>query len=113
MLLIRGTAAGTTLTGTLYEPGEDAPAFAGAPDEGAPFVWVCDECYPVASDGSVQRLEDREVRIAFEPPLARGFDGREAAVDAAGEHLRTQFARLGVPSAQVEVTVERVDPEPA
>ena len=110
MLLIRGAAGGTALTGTLYEPGERPPRFAGAPDEGAPYVWVCDEVYPVASGGAVQRVDGREVNIAFEPPLARGFDAREAAVAAAGEHLRTQFARLGLAGDDVEVSAERVDP---
>jgi len=47
MLLIRGSAGGTTLTGTLYERGERPPSFRGAPDEDAPYVWVCDEFYEV------------------------------------------------------------------
>jgi hypothetical protein len=110
MLLIRGRAAGTDLTGTLYQPGERPPSFSGAPDERAPYTWVCDEFYEVDSGGQVQRLGDREVRVAFEDPLPRGFDDREQAIEAAEEHLRTQFARVGVPADQVDVTVEPVDP---
>jgi len=107
--LVRGAAAGTTMTGTLYEPGERPPTFAGAPDEGAPYVWVCDECYAVESGGAVQRLDGRAVRVAFDPPLARGFETRERALAAAVDHLRTQFARLGVPEADVEIQVEPVE----
>lgn len=113
MLLVRGVAAGTALTGTLYEPGERPPSFAGAPDEGAPYVWVCDDVYAVESGGAVQVLDGREVRVAFDAPLARGFETREQAFAAAAEHLRTQFARLGVPGAEVEVRVERVEADPA
>ena len=35
MLLIRGRAGGTALTGTLYERGDRVPSFKGAPDEDA------------------------------------------------------------------------------
>ena len=113
MRLVRGVAAGTALTGTLYEPGERPPTFAGAPDEGAPYVWVCDDVYAVDSGGARQVLDGREVRVAFDAPLARGFESREAALAAAADHLRTQFARLGVPERDVEVRVERVEGEPA
>ncbi|WP_135304026.1 DUF7113 family protein [Haloarcula amylovorans] len=105
MLLVRGTAGGTGLTGTLYEPGEDPPSFKGAPDEGAPYVWVCDAFYEVESGGQAQTIGDRELRVAFESPMPRGFETREAAIEAAKEHVRTQFARLGVEEADVEVTV--------
>jgi hypothetical protein len=105
MLLVRGTAAGTALTGTLYEPGEEAPSFKGAPDEDAPYVWVCDAFYEVESGGLVQRVNGEEVRVAFESPMPRGFEERERALEAAEEHVRTQFARIGVDPEVVEVTV--------
>jgi hypothetical protein len=105
MLLVRGTAAGTALTGTLYEPGEEAPSFKGAPDEDAPYVWVCDAFYEVESGGLVQRVNGEEVRVAFESPMPRGFEERERALEAAEEHVRTQFARIGVDPEAVEVTV--------
>jgi len=109
MLLVRGSAAGTTLTGTLYEPGERPPRFRGAPEEGAPYVWVCDEFYEVESGGALQHVNGREVRVAFETPMPRGFDTREQALAAASEHLRTQFARIGVDAAAVEVEVTEAD----
>ncbi|MFB6151940.1 MAG: hypothetical protein ABEJ40_09060 [Haloarculaceae archaeon] len=112
MLLVRGRAGGTALTGTLYERGERPPSYSGAPDEGAPYVWVCDAFYEVASGGQVQRVGDREVNVAFESPAPRGFESREAALDAAEEHLRTQFARIGVDRDEVEVELIE-DPDEA
>lgn len=106
MIYVRGRAGGTELTGTIYEPGEEPPSFRGAPDEGAPYTWVCDEFYEVDSGGSAQSVAGREIRIAFESPLPRGFDSREAALDAAKEHVRTQFRRLDVPADAVDVSVE-------
>jgi hypothetical protein len=108
MLQIRGSAHGTELTGTVYEPGEEPPAFRGAPDDDAPYVWVCDAFYEVESGGQTQRLGDREVQVAFESPMPRGFETREAAVDAAKEHVRTQFVRVGVPRDAVTVEVAEV-----
>jgi hypothetical protein len=107
MLLIRGHAGGTALTGTLYERGEDAPTFKGAPDDGSPYVWVCDAFYEVESGGQVQQLGDREVRVAFESPMPRGFEDRETAIEAAKAHLRTQFARVGIPEREVDIEVVR------
>ena len=109
MLLVRGDAGGTTLTGTLYERGEDSPEFNGAPDEDAPYVWVCDEFYEVESGGMVQRIDDEEVNVAFEVPMPRGFDTRVRALAAAEDHIRTQFARIGVPEREVEISVTRRD----
>ncbi len=106
MILVRGRAGGTELTGTIYEPGEEAPSFKGAPDEGAPYTWVCDEFYEVDSGGSAQTVGGRELRIAFESPLPRGFDTREDAVAAAREHVRTQFRRLDVPADEVDIETE-------
>jgi len=105
MLLIRGHAGGTALTGTLYERGEQPPTYKGAPDEGAPYVWVCDTFYEVESGGQVQQIDGRERNIAFESPLPRGFETRERAIDAAKEHIRTQFSRVGVDTAAVEIEV--------
>ena len=105
MLLIRGTAGGTALTGTLYERGERAPTFKGAPDEGAPYVWVCDAFYEVESGGQIQRIDGEKKQVAFETPAPHGFETREQAIDAAKEHLRTQFARVGVAAEDVEIEV--------
>ncbi|WP_336343851.1 DUF7113 family protein [Halalkalicoccus ordinarius] len=110
MLLVQGSAGGTTLTGTLYERGERAPTFRGAPDEDAPYVWVCDEFYEVESGGSEMEIDGRTVHVAFESPMPRGFDTREQALAAAEEYVRTQFARVGLAPADVEVEVEKVEP---
>ncbi|NKE34346.1 hypothetical protein GWG54_00680 [Natronococcus sp. JC468] len=107
MFIVRGRAGGTELTGTVYERGERSPSFRGAPDEDAAYVWVCDEFYEVDSGGSVQVIDDREVHLAFESPMPRGFDTREQALEAAREHVRTQFARIGVDPESVELEVER------
>ena len=106
MLLVRGSAGGTTLTGTLYERGEEPPRFRGAPEEGAPYVWVCDEFYEVESGGAVQRIDGREIHLAFESPMPRGFEDREQAIDAAREHVRTQFARIGVDGDDIDIELE-------
>jgi hypothetical protein len=108
MLQIRGSARGTDLTGTLYERGEEPPQFQGAPDDDAPYVWVCDAFYEVDSGGTSQELGDRTVQVAFESPMPRGFETRAAAIEAATEHVRTQFARLGVPVSEVDVEVVEV-----
>ncbi|ELY59665.1 hypothetical protein QA600_01945 [Natronococcus sp. A-GB1] len=107
MFIVRGRAGGTELTGTVYERGERPPSFRGAPDEDAAYVWICDEFYEVDSGGSVQVVDGREVNLAFESPMPRGFDTREQALEAAKEHVRTQFARIGVDPESVELEVER------
>ena len=109
MLLICGRAGGTALTGTLYERGERAPTFSGAPDEDAPYVWVCDAFYEVESGGQRQRIDGEAVNVAFETPMAHGFETREVAIDGAREHLRTQFARVGVPESEVEIEVTEAE----
>ncbi|NGM68268.1 hypothetical protein G6M89_04460 [Natronolimnobius sp. AArcel1] len=106
MHIVRGQAGGTELTGTLYERGEQAPSFSGAPDQDAAYVWICDEFYEVDSGGSIQQLEDREINLAFESPLPRGFDTKEQALECAKEHIRTQFARIGINPSDVELEVE-------
>ena len=103
MLRIRGSAGGTALTGTLYAPGEEPPTFRGAPDDDAPYVWICDSFYEVESGGQIQRIGGEEIRVAFESPMPRGFTDRDRAIEAAREHIRTQFARLGVPESDVEI----------
>ncbi|WP_302081772.1 DUF7113 family protein [Salinibaculum rarum] len=111
MLLIRGQAGGTALTGTLYERDDRPPSYRGAPDESAPFTWVCDGFYEVESGGQVQQVGDRELRIAFEEPLPKGFEDRDQAIEAAKDHLRTQFARLGV--AETDVVIEILEADEA
>ena len=105
MLFVRGRGGGTELTGTLYERGEQAPTFRGAPEEDAAYVWVCDEFYEVESGGVTQQVDDREVNLAFESPMPRGFDTRAEALEAAEEHVRTQFARIGVDPDEVEIEI--------
>jgi len=105
MLLIRGTAGGTALTGTLYEPGDEPPNYRGAPNEGAPYVWVCDSFYEVESGGQLQKVGDREINVAFESPSPRGFETRERAMEAAKEHVRTQFQRVSVDASTVAIEV--------
>ncbi|MFC6716438.1 hypothetical protein ACFQGT_19740 [Natrialbaceae archaeon GCM10025810] len=112
MLLVRGRAGGTELTGTLYERGERAPSFRGAPDEDAAYVWVCDEFYEVDSGGTTQLVDGREVNLAFESPMPRGFDTRKQALERAKEHIRTQFARIGIDPTEVELHVEKSADEP-
>ncbi len=109
MLHVRGTAGGTELTGELYERGEQAPSFRGAPDEGAPYTWVCDEFFQVESGGLVQQVGDERIHVVFERPTPRGFDSRDEALRAATEHVRTQFARIGIERGDVEVEITDED----
>jgi len=112
MLLVRGWAGETALTGTIYETGEQPPSFSGSPDTESPFVWICDEFYEVDSGGSTQVIDGRELQVAFESPMPRGFESRDSALAAAKEHVRTQFARLGVDPNAVEIeVVHDVDPD--
>ncbi|CDK40196.1 Vng1895h [Halorubrum sp. DM2] len=110
MILVRGSGGGTDLTGTVFERGEEPPAYKGAPNEDAPYVWVCDAFYEVESGGSPLVVDGEEIRVAFEEPMPRGFDTRDQAVEAARDHVRTQFARIGVDPADVEVEVSAADP---
>ncbi len=105
MLLVRGWAGDSALTGTVYEDGEEPPSYSGSPDTNAPYVWICDEFYEVDSGGSTQVIDGRELQIAFESPMPRGFDSREQAIEAAKDHLRTQFARLGMEREDVEIEI--------
>lgn len=110
MILVRGHGGGTALTGTVFERGEEPPTYKGAPNEDAPYVWVCDSFYQVESGGSALEVDGEEIRVAFEEPMPRGFDTKSAALDAAKEHVRTQFARIGVDSDSVEMEVTKADP---
>ena len=110
MILVCGSGGGTDLTGTVFERGEEPPAYKGAPDEDAPYVWVCDSLYEVESGGSALLVDGTEIRVAFEEPMPRGFDTRDQAVEAAKEHIRTQFARIGVDADTVEIEVTKADP---
>ena len=112
MLLVHGSVGERTLTGTIYELDEDAPVYDGAPDDSAPYVWVCDEFYEVESGGSTQQLGDREIQIAFESPMPRGFATRNRAIAAAKDHIRTQFSRIGVDEADVSIEVREVAERP-
>ncbi|NHX37903.1 MULTISPECIES: DUF7113 family protein [Halolamina] len=106
MIHVSGHGGGTTLTGTVFERGEEPPSYKGAPDEDAAYVWVCDEFYQVESGGSAIEIDGEEIRVAFESPMPRGFDTREQAIEAAREHIRTQFARIGVDDVTVDVEKE-------
>ena len=110
MIYVRGDGGGAGLTGTVFERGEEPPAYEGAPDGNAPYVWVCDSFYEVESGGSSLRVDGEEIRVAFEEPMPRGFDTRDQAVTAAREHVRTQFARIGVDPASVSVEVTAANP---
>ncbi|PSQ42616.1 hypothetical protein BRD17_08025 [Halobacteriales archaeon SW_7_68_16] len=111
MLLVRGRAGGTALTGTIYERGERSPEFSGAPDDDAPYVWVCDAFYEVESGGTEQTVGEETINIAFESPMPRGFETRDAALEAAEGHVRTQFVRLGVDRDSVEIEVIETTPD--
>jgi hypothetical protein len=110
MLLVRGHGGGTALTGTVFERGEQSPTYKGAPDEDAPYVWICDSFYEVESGGSPMEIDGEEIRVAFEEPMARGFETRQQALTAAEDHVKTQFARIGVDRETVEIEVVSKDP---
>lgn len=111
MYLIRGYGGGTALTGTLYERGEKAPHYKGVPDENAPYIWVCDEFYEVESGGSPMTIDGRDIRVAFDRPMPHGFETKENALQAAKDHIRTQFARIGVAESDVDIDVQKQQPE--
>jgi len=106
MIIVSGVAGGTELSGTIYEQGEQAPNFRGSPDDNAPFVWICDEFYQVESGGSTQQIADREIQIAFESPIPRGLETKEEAIKVAKGHIKTQFARIGIPEEEVNIEVK-------
>jgi hypothetical protein len=71
---------------------------------------VCDSFYEVESGGSPLVVDGEEIRVAFEEPMPRGFDTRDQAVEAARDHVRTQFARIGVDPDDVDIEVTAADP---
>lgn len=107
VLLVRGDALGTNLTGTVYEPNDEPPKYKGAPETDAPYVWVCDGFYEVESGGTKQSVGEKEIRVAFESPRPKGYETAEDALEGAAEHIRTQFARIGIDSDEVEIEVVR------
>ena len=111
MILVQGTVDDTTLTGTIFEPGESPPQAPGSPDTGSPYVWVCDSFYQVSSGGQTQQIAGESIQVAFDPPQPKGFETEEAAITAAEEHLRTQFARVGVDRSDVDISTR--DPQEA
>lgn len=114
MILVRGYAGGTALTGTVYEPADDPPRFSGTPNPDAPYVWVCDSFYAVESGGIPQELDGQTVQVAFEPPFPQPFQTREQALTAAEDHLRTQFVRVGLSADAVEIEqIDDVEATPA
>lgn len=110
MLLVSGEGGGTNLTGTVFERGEEPPTYKGAPDDDAPYVWVCDSFYQVESGGSPIVVDGEQIRVAFESPMPRGFETKAQAIDAAKDHIRTQFARIGVDPAEVTFEVQPASP---
>jgi hypothetical protein len=42
--------------------------------------------------------------------MPRGFETKEQAIEAAKEHVVTQFVRIGVDSESVDVEVESAEP---
>ncbi|MGM0604286.1 MAG: DUF7113 family protein [Halobacteriota archaeon] len=110
MLFVSGRGGGTDLTGTIFERGETPPSYEGAPEEDAPYVWVCDSFYEVESGGSPTTVAGREINVAFESPLPRGFETKDRAIETAEEHVRTQFARIGVDAADVQIEITQPEP---
>lgn len=107
MLHVVGRAGGTDLIAIIYERGEDAPSFRGAPDEDAPYIVLCDEFYEVESGGSTVEVDGTTIPIAFETPMPRGFETKNQALAGAKNHIRTQFARIGISEADVDIETKK------
>lgn len=103
MLTVVGRAGGADLTAIIYERGEDAPTFRGAPDENAPYVLLCDEFYEVEGGGSTAVIDGAMICIAFKTPIPLGFETKDQALAGAKDHIRTQFARIGLPESDVVI----------
>ncbi len=95
------------MTGTLSNRVRTARV-QGAPDEGTTNVGSVTLCTRSRAAGRSSPSATGD-RIAFESPMPRGFETRDAAVEAAKEHVRTQFARLGVAGETVDVTVQQAE----
>lgn len=109
MILIRGWYKDTGLTGTIFEPAEEAPNYEGSADVRAPYVWVCDSFYRVESGGSDQEIDGEKINVAFDPPVKKGFKSRESAIEGAREHIRNQFLRLGFSEKDIRFEKEEVE----
>jgi len=72
----------------------------------------CGEAIPDGCNIGIE-IDGEQIRVAFESPMPRGFDTREQALDAAREHIRTQFARIGVDADDVEIITEKQEVETA
>lgn len=107
MILIRGWYKDTGLTGTLFEEGDEVPDYKGSANSGTPYTWVCDEFYRVESGGTVQNIDGEEIRVAFEQPKTKGYLDKQKAIQAAEEHIRTQFLRIG--AEPQDVTFEYIE----
>lgn len=107
MLNVVGRAGGADLTAIIYERGEDAPSFRGAPDEDAPYVLLCDEFYEVEGGGSTAIIDGTTICIAFETPIPRGFETKDQALAGAKDHIRTQFARIGLRESEVDIEFKK------
>lgn len=101
MILVKGWYKDTGVTGTVFEPNEEAPTYDGSPDVKAPYVWVCDSFYSVESGGSTQIIDDKEIQVAFDPPVKKGFESEEKAIEGAKKHIKNQFLRLGFSDEEV------------
>lgn len=71
-----------------------------------------------AHDGAVWSVDYRQLHDTLpehynrvlertETDMPRGFDTREQALEGAKEHVRTQFARIGVDPSDVDLEVEK------
>jgi len=69
MILVRGSGGGTELTPGRCSSAVRNPPYKGAPDEDAPYVWVCDSFYEVESGGSALLVDGEEI-----PSRVRGTD---------------------------------------
>ena len=106
MIFVRGWYEDTGLTGTIFEPDENAPTYDGSPNVRSPYVWVCDSFYAVESGGTTQEVDNKEVQVAFDPPVKKGFQNKESAMEGAKNHIRNQFLRLGLKEKEVEFEIE-------
>lgn len=60
----------------------------------------------VQPGGQLQHIAGQDVHLAVEHPMSGGFEERKQAAEAAKEHVRTQFARIGIDSGDIEIEVE-------
>lgn len=107
MYQITGWVRGTGLTGTIFEPGEEAPKYKGAPDSSDSFyTFVCDSMYQVQTGGRIQYIGEEEINVVFEAPTIRLFDSMEEATEHAKSHITRQFSRLGQETESATFEIE-------